>query len=155
MKIESDTERLQLSSSLSPQDLAEAQSQLGQFGEPGTEALAIMKRVGEMIAKIDSLSAEFKLILCYSDDGKLSGSFSLNASTSNFHLKDQVREQVLDYEGLSNRARVVAIKRGLLTLGQLEGHSAAELRRVKNCGDSTIEEFRNILANVGLKLKDE
>lgn len=56
---------------------------------------------------------------------------------------------------LSVRARNALMRLHVVTLGQILDTTALDLVRMKNCGDSTVTEIREMLALRGLSLKGE
>lgn len=56
---------------------------------------------------------------------------------------------------VSGRARNCLLRRGIRTIEQLSGMTPKELLRIRNLGETTLEELRVLLEKQGLSLKDD
>jgi len=165
VKIQARVSRLEVSTSLSPADLAGLQTKLDSLGVVGEQALKIARGLAEVLSNIEGATGDLKLIALEAENGARSLSLTFEASsagatsksldTTPSNLGAQTR---IGDMGLSSRARKAIIRLGsgcIATAGDLANYSEDELAQQKSCGEVTVGEIKHKLGAVGLRLRSD
>lgn len=154
VKTETSFKSLQISTDLSSQDLLALVAKVDGLGPIGEKVLKIVRELADVVRNIEGATCDLNLIACSVEEGSLTFSVKLEASSQQCSMYTVPTIPVSELH-LSRRAGRVLARLGVRTLNQLTQLTEEDLRQQKNCGEVTVDEIRTKLAERQFHLKGE